>query len=160
MPSTDETPTVDKVLFDSGGVRVTTRSVVMHGRTWSLEHVRGVTVLFRPPTNRLPRALAVLAGMLLLVDGLKQGPLAAFVRDGSPGGLALGAAALLGYAALSWRVLHSERAYIWLHTRFSSRMVYRGRASTTARALAHALREAFQQRGTGDAPEDAASGPA
>ncbi|RKH12666.1 hypothetical protein D7V97_07690 [Corallococcus sp. CA053C] len=151
---------MDEVLFDSGGVRVTTRSVVMHGRTWRLEHVRGVTVLFQPPANRLLRALAMLAGTLLLVDGIKQGPLASFVREGSPGDVLLGVAALLGYAVLSWRALHSERASIWLHTRFSSRRVYRGRASATARALAHALRTALQQRGTGDAQEDAASGPA
>ncbi len=152
----DATTAMDEVLFDFDGVRVTTRSVAVHGRTWGLEHVCGVTVLFQRPSDLLLRAQAVLMGALLLVYGLVQGPLAAFVRDGSPGGVALGAAALMGYAALAWRLLHSERAYIWVHTRFSSQPVYRGRSWTTARALAHALRQALQQRGTDYAHEDAA----
>lgn len=146
----------DEVLFESAGVRVTTRSVGVRGRTWGLEHVCGVTVLLQPTADRVLRAHAVLTGALLLVYGLVQGPLAAFAREGNPGDLALSVAALLGYAALSWRVLHAERTYIWLHTRFSSQLVYRGRSSPAARALAHALREALQQRGT-DAAHQAAA---
>ncbi|NMO15661.1 hypothetical protein HPC49_11075 [Pyxidicoccus fallax] len=147
----------DEVLFDGDGVRVTNRRVVVHGRAWGLEHVRGVTVLLQPLADRLLRAQAVLVGALLLGHALVQGPLAAFVREGGPGGVALGVAALLGYAALSWRILHSERTYIWLHTWFSSQLVYRGRSSTTTRALAEALRVVLQQqRRTDEARRDAA----
>ncbi|MCY1039914.1 DUF6232 family protein [Corallococcus sp. bb12-1] len=159
-PPRDETTTVDEVLFDSRGVRVTTRNVRVHGRTWSLEHVRGVTVLLQPSTNLFLRAQALLTGALLLVQVLMQGPLATFVREGGPGGGAIRMAALMGYAALSWRVVHFERTYIWLHTRFSSQVVYRGRSSTRARALAQALREVLRQQATNDAREDAASGAA
>ena len=152
----DATTAVDEVLFEANGVRVTTRHVVVRGRAWGLEHVCGVTVLLQPPAERLLRLQAVLVGALLLVYGLVQGPLAAFVRDGGAGGWVLGAAALLGYAALSRRLLRSERTYIWLHTRFSSQLVYRGRSLATARALAHALRRALAQRREDDARGDAA----
>ncbi|RYZ41777.1 MAG: hypothetical protein EOO71_10610 [Myxococcaceae bacterium] len=144
-------PPTDEVLFDSRGVRVTTRNVVVHGRTWDLEHVRGVTVLLQPPTNLFLRAQALLTGGLLLVQVLVQGPLATFVREGGPGVGALRVAALMGYAALSWRVVHFERTCIWLHTRFSSQRVYRGRSSSRARALAQALRTVLRQQGPDEA---------
>lgn len=139
-------PPEDAVLFDSGGVRVTTRSVRLRGRTWGLDHICGVTVLFQPPSDRLLRVVAVLTGALFLADGYLQGPLVAITRAGSVASMACGAAVLLGYAALARRVLHAERTCIWLHTRFSSQVVYRGRYSSKARALAHALREAMRQR--------------
>jgi hypothetical protein len=152
----DATAAVDEVLFESDSVRVTTRSVRVRGRTWGLEHVHGVTVLLQPLADRLLGAQAVLVGALLLGYALVQGPLSSFVRGGSLGGLTLGVAALLGYAALSWRVLHSERTSIWVHTRFSSQLVYQGRSSTTAHALAYALHEALQHRERDEAHDDGA----
>lgn len=151
-----DVPQPDEVLFDSNGVRVTTRSVVVRGRKWGLEHVCGVTVLLQPPMDPLLRAQAVLTGALVLVCGFIQGPLAELVHEGGLAGEALRVALLLGYAALSWRVLHSERTCIWLHTRFSSQMVYRGRSSTMARALALALRKAVRQQAPDGAQGNAA----
>ncbi|MFP2957242.1 DUF6232 family protein [Myxococcus sp. 1LA] len=146
----------DAVLFERDGMRVTTRSVVMHGRTWGLEHICGVTVLFQRPTARWMRGFAVLAGALVLFDLLKRGPVAAAFSNGSAGGVVFSAAALAGYGALAWRALHAERVYIWLHTRFSSQMVYQGRASAMTRALTQSLRTAVRQRGMDDASPDAA----
>ncbi|WP_426752642.1 DUF6232 family protein [Myxococcus sp. Y35] len=147
---------VDEVLFDRDGMRVTTRSVVMHGRRWGLEHVCGVTVLFQRPTARWMHGFAVLAGAMVLVDLLVRGPLAAAHASGSVGGGVFSVAALAAYSVLAWRVLNAERVYIWLHTRFSSQMVYRGRSSTMTRALAHALRTAVRRKGMDDAHPDAA----
>ncbi|AKQ65736.1 hypothetical protein A176_002648 [Myxococcus hansupus] len=129
-----------EVLFERDGMQVTTQRVVMNGKSWGLEHVCGVTVLFQRPTARSMRGVALFAGALMLIDLLVQGPLAAARSNGSVGGVVFSVAALVGYAALAWRVLHAEHVYIWLHTRFSSQMVYRGRSSEMTRALTHSLR--------------------
>ncbi|QSQ19472.1 hypothetical protein JY651_29650 [Pyxidicoccus parkwayensis] len=150
------TAVVDAVLFESDGVRVTTRRVVAHGRSWGLEYVRAVTVSFQSPAERLLRMQAVLVGALLLIYGLAHGLLAAFVRDGGLGGVALGVAAVISYAALARRLLRSECTCVWLHTRYSSQLVYRGRSRSTARALARVMRRALSHRRTAEAREDAA----
>lgn len=133
----------EMMLFQAGGVLVTSRKLVTGRRTWLISELEGVRMLRRAP-RVLPQLAALVLGAMVGLPLLHSERVSPSVLGQELYGVALAVAALAIFGSIAGLLMAEDSYWLVLRTRQRERRVFRSRDHQLVANLAEAIAAAVE----------------